>query len=99
MRVPRTQCDAKRLDAKKNRAEPFIPRFGPTPIPPMESHEPAGRGRSWGIGCIFGCTTVRGVGRKARPASKKPVDTGFELVEMRRLELLTPYMRSKCSTS
>jgi len=24
---------------------------------------------------------------------------GFELVEMRRLELLTPYMRSKCSTS
>jgi hypothetical protein len=24
---------------------------------------------------------------------KKPVDTGFEMVEMRRLELLTPYMR------
>ncbi len=26
-------------------------------------------------------------------------DAGFLVVEMRRLELLTPYMRSKCSTS
>ncbi len=26
-------------------------------------------------------------------------DGAFDVVEMRRLELLTPYMRSKCSTS
>jgi len=32
-------------------------------------------------------------------AAKKPVVTGFYVVEMRRLELLTPYMRSKCSTN
>jgi len=34
--------------------------------------------------------------RKTRAATN---DADFQLVEMRRLELLTPYMRSKCSTS
>jgi hypothetical protein len=34
--------------------------------------------------------------KKARNANSGGL---FQLVEMRRLELLTPYMRSKCSTS
>ncbi|GEM_PF-3657175 len=32
-------------------------------------------------------------------AKKKPAVAGSVVVEVRRLELLTPYMRSKCSTS
>ncbi len=31
--------------------------------------------------------------------TRKPLQAAGEVVEMRRLELLTPYMRSKCSTS
>lgn len=34
---------------------------------------------------------------KKRPAN--PYGLGVKVVEMRRLELLTPYMRSKCSTN
>jgi maleate cis-trans isomerase len=30
---------------------------------------------------------------------KKPAEAGLDVVEVRRLELLTPYMRSKCSTN
>ncbi len=38
-------------------------------------------------------------GTPKRKTRNRNNDAGFELVEMRRLELLTPYMRSKCSTS
>ena len=31
--------------------------------------------------------------------TRKPIQAAGKVVEMRRLELLTPYMRSKCSTS
>ena len=34
-----------------------------------------------------------------KQAKKKPAVAGLDVVEVRRLELLTPYMRSKCSTS
>jgi len=38
--------------------------------------------------------------KKPKKNPQEPnVHAGFELVEMRRFELLTPYMRSKCSTS
>ncbi len=48
-------------------------------------------------------TVVEGGDRVRIPDQRKTRnrnnDAGFQLVEMRRLELLTPYMRSKCSTS
>ena len=37
--------------------------------------------------------------QKETPISKTLLKSAFDVVEMRRLELLTPYMRSKCSTS
>jgi hypothetical protein len=37
---------------------------------------------------------------KGAKKGKAPMPQGFsDVVEVRRLELLTPYMRSKCSTS
>jgi integrase len=39
-------------------------------------------------------------GKPRQRKTRKPLrDAGSDVVEMRRLELLTPYMRSKCSTS
>ncbi len=37
--------------------------------------------------------------QKETPIPKALLKSAFDVVEMRRLELLTPYMRSKCSTS
>jgi hypothetical protein len=36
---------------------------------------------------------------KKTPIPKSLLKSAFDVVEVRRLELLTPYMRSKCSTS
>jgi len=48
-------------------------------------------------------TVVNAADRFGKPRqrkTRKPLrDAGSDVVEMRRLELLTPYMRSKCSTS
>jgi len=48
-------------------------------------------------------TVVDAADRFGKPRKPKPRtvnnDAGLDVVEMRRLELLTPYMRSKCSTS
>jgi hypothetical protein len=41
----------------------------------------------------------RGVGAADEKRRKSIRQRRFQMVEMRRLELLTPYMRSKCSTS
>ena len=37
--------------------------------------------------------------QKETPIPKTLLKSAFQVVEMRRLELLTPYMRSKCSTN
>ena len=44
-------------------------------------------------------TVRRGASPKSETPEKLSAIGRFQLVEMRRLELLTPYMRSKCSTS
>jgi len=55
------------------------------------------------LGANCRTTVVNAADRFGQPRKEKTRivndDAGFHLVEMRRLELLTPYMRSKCSTS
>jgi hypothetical protein len=46
-----------------------------------------------------GRRTVVKTSEPNKKKTRKPLRAAGELVEMRRLELLTPYMRSKCSTS
>ncbi len=44
-------------------------------------------------------TQQRDANARQKTRTNSNVRAGFDVVEMRRLELLTPYMRSKCSTS